>query len=92
MLPVLVAAFLKVPMRRLVLVLFLLPMIATTAVASQPGLVVIKRWASMDKCAQKAREAFPDYTAEANARRDDLLQACLAGQNLPPRDQPIPAH
>jgi hypothetical protein len=49
------------------------------------------RWKSMDKCAIEAQRAFPDFTAEANAKRDARLKECLAGQNLPPREGAPPA-
>lgn len=55
------------------------------------ALTAIARWKSMDKCAIEAQRAFPDFTAEANAKRDAKLQECLAGQNLPPRETPPPA-
>ncbi|HVC57807.1 MAG TPA: hypothetical protein VND95_17795 [Stellaceae bacterium] len=54
------------------------------AMASQPGLVVTKNWKLMDQCAQAARAAFPDYTAEANAKREAKLKECLESKNLPP--------
>jgi hypothetical protein len=40
-------------------------------------------WSQMDKCAQQARKAFPDYTAEANAKREASRQKCLRNGNLP---------
>ena len=40
----------------------------------------------MDKCANQAQRAFPDFTAKSNAKRDAKLKECLAGQNLPPRE------
>lgn len=59
---------------------------APAALASQPGIVAMKNWKTMDHCAQQAQMAFPDFTAESNAKRDAQLKACLAGQNLPPRE------
>ena len=58
---------------------------AAHAVSPQ-GTVVVGKWKSMDKCANEAQRAFPDFTAEANAKRDAKLKDCLAGQNLPPRE------
>ena len=45
----------------------------------------------MDKCAVQAQRAFPDFTAESNAKRDAKLKECLAGQNLPPRETAAPS-
>lgn len=55
------------------------------------ALTAMARWKSMDKCATDAQRAFPDFTADANAKRDAQLKACLAGQNLPPRETARPA-
>ena len=79
-----------------------LPMLtgALLATVSLPGtahaltsnaLAVMARWKSMDKCAVQAQQAFPDFTAESNAKRDAKLKECLAGQNLPPRETTSPA-
>ena len=48
--------------------------------------IVMSKWKSMDKCAIEAQRAFPEFTAESNAKRDAKLKECLAGQNLPPRE------
>lgn len=81
-----------VPMRRLALVLLpVLTLAPAAAPASQQGIVVIKKWAAMDKCAHQAQVAFPDYTPDSNAKRDAALRACLDGQNLPPRQDLPPA-
>lgn len=53
--------------------------------------IAMGKWKSMDKCAAQAQQAFPDFTAEANAKRDAKLKECLAGQNLPPRETAPPA-
>jgi hypothetical protein len=63
---------------------------AACAVSLQ-GTVVVGRWKSMDKCAAEAQRAYPDFTAEANAKRDAKLRDCLAGQNLPPREPAAPS-
>ena len=63
---------------------------AAHAVSLQ-GTVVVGKWKSMDKCANEAQRAYPDFTAEANAKRDAKLRDCLAGQNLPPREPAPPA-
>ena len=61
------------------------------AAASQPGVQVIKNWKSSDKCAQQAQAAFPDFTPEANAKRDAKLKECLEGQRLAPRAPSTPS-
>jgi hypothetical protein len=63
---------------------------AAQAISLQ-GKTVVGRWKSMDKCAAEAQRAYPDFTAEANAKRDAKLRDCLAGQNLPPREAAPPA-
>lgn len=71
----------------LVLVLALVP---AGASASQQGLVVTKNWSEMDKCAQQAQAAFPDFTADAYAKRDAKEKECLAAKNLAPREPLAP--
>jgi hypothetical protein len=56
------------------------------ALASQQGMAVEQSWHAMDTCAKQAQAAFPDFTAEANAKREAKLQQCLSGQELPPRE------
>ena len=46
----------------------------------------------MDNCAEQAQTAYPDFSAESNAKRDAKLKECLEGQNLPPRELPEPGH
>jgi hypothetical protein len=58
---------------------------AVAAQASQPGTQTLKNWKAADLCAKRAQQAFPDYTAEASAKRDAQLKLCLEQQNLPPR-------
>jgi hypothetical protein len=58
---------------------------------SLQGTIVVSKWKSMDKCAAAAQRAFPDFTAESNAKRDAKLQECLAGQNLPSREAAPPS-
>jgi hypothetical protein len=71
---------------------FLIALTASAALASQPGQLTLRNWHSMDRCARDARAAFPDFTAEANAKRDAFVKACLAGGNLPPREPLTPSH
>ena len=75
-------------MKRLASVLLVLALAPTAATASQQGVVVMKNWKVMDQCAREAQTAFPDYTAEANAKRAEKEKECLAKQNLPPRETP----
>jgi hypothetical protein len=76
-------------MNRLALAL-LIALLPAAAGASQQGFIAQKKWKAMDRCTAEAQAAFPDFTAEANARRDAKLKECLAGQNLPPRDPHSP--
>lgn len=73
-------------MSRIAASLFALLLLPAAALASQQGVVVVQKWKMSDKCAQQAQAAFPDFTPEANAKRDAKLKECLAGQNLPPRE------
>jgi hypothetical protein len=59
-----------------------------TAMASQQGQAAVGYWKAADKCAKQAQTAYPDYRAEANAKRDAALKNCLSGNNLAPR-QPL---
>jgi hypothetical protein len=59
-----------------------------TAEASQSGNAVVNSWKAADKCAKQAQTAYPDYSAEANAKRDAKLKECLNAGNLSPR-QPL---
>ena len=75
-------------MNNLVRAAAILLLCAAPAAASQQGVVVLQNWKSMDVCAKQAQAAFPDFTAEANAKRDEKMKECLEGRNLPPRDMP----
>jgi hypothetical protein len=44
-------------------------------------------WKQMDTCTRNARKQFPDYTADANAKREVARQKCLRAGNLP-SDEP----
>ena len=77
-------------MNRIVAAVLLLALSVVAAQASQQGIIVEKRWKIMDNCTKQAQTAFPDFTAEANAKRDAKLKECLAGQNLPPREPAAP--
>ncbi|HEY3909702.1 MAG TPA: hypothetical protein VGM07_07405 [Stellaceae bacterium] len=69
-----------------------LALCASTAEASQPGVVALARWKTMDVCAKQAQAAFPDFTPQSNAQRDAKLNACLSANNLPPRQPQAPAN
>jgi hypothetical protein len=61
--------------------------------ATQQGVTALVKWKTMDVCAKQAQAAFPDLTAESNAKRDAQLNACLNANNLPSREplsQPNP--
>ena len=74
-------------MNRLVLPLAALLLLSIgRAEASQQGNAVVNSWKAADKCAKQAQAAYPDYTAEANAKRDAKLKECLNAGNLSPRE------
>lgn len=75
-------------MKRITCLVLMLLIAPVAALASQPGVQTIRNWKQADLCAKQAQAAFPDFTAEANAKRDAKLKECLAGQDLPPR-QPV---
>lgn len=43
-------------------------------------------WKAMDNCARAAIKAYPDYTAEALAKRETERRRCLRRNNLPSAD------
>jgi hypothetical protein len=61
------------------------------AAATQEGNTAMINWKAMDICARQAQAAFPDFTADSNAKRDAKLKECLSGSNLPPRQLEMPA-
>lgn len=65
--------------------------LAPAAWASQQGVAAIQKWKTMDLCAKQAQTAFPDFTADSQAKREAKLKDCLARQNLPPREPLAPA-
>ena len=72
------------------LLALLLALAPTAALPSQQGVQATKNWKTMDQCAKEAQTAFPDYTADANAKREMKLKECLEGKNLPPREPLAP--
>ena len=77
-------------MNRLGFLIAALLLFAGAAEASQQGQVALNNWKAADKCAKQAQAAYPDYNAEANAKRDAKLKECLNAGNLAPR-QPLSA-
>jgi hypothetical protein len=48
-------------------------------------------WATEDKCAAEARQAFPDHDAASNARRDAAQRECMVRGNIRYGAAPAPA-
>jgi hypothetical protein len=65
--------------------------VAGTAAATQQGVAAMAKWKTMDICAKQAQAAFPDFTADAESKRDAMLKQCLESNNLPPRNPEMPA-
>jgi hypothetical protein len=53
--------------------------------ATAQATTAMHKWKTMDTCEHQAHVAFPDYSAESNAKRDAALQNCLNANRLPPR-------
>jgi hypothetical protein len=70
---------------------FAIPLVAVSLLwplsvgASQQGESALRGWKRMDSCAKQAQTAYPDFSAESNAKRDARLKECLDGNGLPPR-------
>jgi len=45
-------------------------------------------WKAVDNCTRAAAKAYPDYTAEALAKREAHRRLCLRRTNLPGGDDP----
>jgi hypothetical protein len=65
-------------------------LVAGTAAATQQAITAEAIWKVMDICAKQAQAAFPDFTADSNAKRDAKLNECLESNNLPPRQPEQP--
>jgi hypothetical protein len=74
-------------MTRLAFALGLLALFASAGQASNPGTQTLKNFKVMDQCTKEAQQAFPDFTTEAQTKRDAKLKECLASKNLPPRGE-----
>jgi len=59
--------------------------------ATGQGNMTVQKWKTMDNCAKQAQAAFPDFTADSNAKREAKLRDCLNANNLPPREPVSPA-
>lgn len=44
-------------------------------------------WKAMDRCTRAAIKAYPDYTAEALAKRETQRRLCLSRSSLPGGDE-----
>ena len=70
---------------------FAIPLVAVSLLwplsvgASQQGQSALRGWKTMDSCAKQAQTAYPDFSAESNAKRDARLKECLNTYGLPPR-------
>jgi len=67
-------------------------LMAGSAQATGQGTTALQKWKTMDVCAKQAQTAFPDFSPEANAKRDAKLKDCLNANNLPPREPTTPSH
>jgi hypothetical protein len=67
-----------------------LMLVAGSAAATQQAVTAQALWKVMDTCAKQAQAAFPDFTADSNAKRDAKLKECLDANNLPPREPEMP--
>lgn len=76
--------------RRVLACLMLVLSAAPSASATDTGLRMMRNWAEADKCTREAQQAFPDYSAEAYAKRDARVRDCLAAHHLPPREPLAP--
>ncbi len=62
-----------------------LVLFAVGAQATQSGQAALQNWKVMDVCAKQAQTAYPEHSAESNAKRDAKLRECLNANHLPPR-------
>jgi len=57
---------------------------------TRQGQQMMNNWAQADRCAAKAHQQFPDNNAQSLAKRDQVLQQCLADSGLAPRAPQAP--
>ena len=48
------------------------------------------QWHTMDDCSRQAFRKYPDYTAEANAKREAFRRLCLRNKSLPAPETTTP--
>jgi hypothetical protein len=74
-------------MNRFAIPLVVVPLLWPLSVgaATQQGQAALRGWKTADTCAKQAQTAYPDFTAESNAKREAKLKECLNINNLPPR-------
>jgi len=78
-------------MKRLALAFALAALMpSAAALATQQGVAVMKSWKAEDNCARQAQLSYPDYTADAIAKREAAFAACTRNSMLPPRE-PLPS-
>ena len=58
---------------------------AAAQAATAQATTAMHNWKTMDTCERQAHAAFPDFSAESNAKRDAALKNCLNANRLPPR-------
>ncbi|HLJ64261.1 MAG TPA: hypothetical protein VKT70_09155 [Stellaceae bacterium] len=73
-------------MRRSCFLALCLVLAGFEAHASDTSKAVSGTWKAQDNCTKAAFRKFPDYTAEAEAKRKADIRQCLANSNLPTRD------
>jgi hypothetical protein len=74
-------------MNRFGLLLVLVFLVSSvSARATQQGQTALRSWKVMDACARQAQTAYPEFSADANAKRDAKLKECLNANGLPPRE------
>jgi hypothetical protein len=61
-----------------------------SARATQQGQTALRSWKVMDACARQAQTAYPEFSADSNAKRDAKLKECLNVNGLPPREPLAP--
>ncbi len=67
-------------------------LLSGSAQATGQGTMALQKWKTMDVCAKQAQTAFPDFSPEANTKREAKLKDCLNFNNLPPREPASPSH
>ena len=57
---------------------------------TQQGQQMMRNWAQADRCSAQAHKQFPDNNAQSLAKRDQVMQQCLADSVLAPRQPQAP--